>query len=226
MGIVPPENAVSVLKDVDERGVVHALRGGELVGDRLGAFGGDHVEIIALRADIPVRMLAHGREVHDVVAVARLDDAGVAGLARGVKAPCVKLRDHLAGIDLFIQSAVGGAASVGGVFRRHEGEGILGMLAGLPLGKQVLRLLLGLGPCRVGVIALFILLGRGDQDMADVHHFGVVLVDVAGSIAVGVRIVVGADVVLGIGLRVDERLQIRRSRQQASLARCPQPTLL
>ena len=89
------------------------------------------------------------------------------------------------------------------------------MLAGLPLGKQVLRLLLGLGPCRVGVIARFILLGRGDQDMADIHHFGVVLVDVAGSIAVGVRIVVGADVVLGIGLRVDERLQIRRRRQIA-----------
>ena len=63
------------------------------------------------------------------------------------------------------QPAVGGAAGIGGVFRGQEGEGILGMLAGLPLVEQGLRLLLRGGPGSVGVGAVVVRLLGDDEDV-------------------------------------------------------------
>ena len=89
------------------------------------------------------------------------------------------------------------------------------MLAGLPLVEQGLCLLLRGGPGRVGVGAVVVLLLGDDEDVAHVHHVDVALFDRAGGIGIGVLIKIGADVGLGVGLRLDERLQVGGRRQIA-----------
>ena len=60
------------------------------------------VFVVAFGFDIPVGVLAGADKVYDMIAVRRLDDAGVAGLAGCVEAPVVEIGDHLAGVNILI----------------------------------------------------------------------------------------------------------------------------
>ena len=86
------------------------------------------------------------------------------------------------------------------------------MLAVLPLGQQIVCLLLGLCPCFVGVGAVVILAFGLDEDVAHVHHLHIGFFNAVSGVGIGVVVIVFADIVLGVGLLVDEHLQIGRGR--------------
>ena len=77
-----------------------------------------------------------------MIAVAGLDDARVAALARGIEAPVLERGDHLTLVDVGVQAAVAGAAGVGGVGDGQRGEGVLGLLAVIVLLQELVGLLL------------------------------------------------------------------------------------
>ena len=77
-----------------------------------------------------------------MIAVAGLDDARVAALARGIEAPVLERGDHFTLVDVGVQAAVAGAAGVGGVGDGQRGEGVLGLLAVVVLLQELVGLLL------------------------------------------------------------------------------------
>ena len=86
-----------------------------------------------------------------MVAVGGLHDAGVAGLAVLVEAPVVKGADHLAGVDILIQTAVVLGAGVGGILGSQSGKALLGGVAVFPGLQPAFGLFLGSCLLLVGV---------------------------------------------------------------------------
>ena len=110
--------------------------------------------------------------VPGVAAALAVDDAGVTGLVTG-KAEVVELLNHLPLGDVLIQAAVGVGAFVLGILVCELGEAVLGLVAGVELGKDLLGARLGCGLGLVGVGAVCGLLSLY-EDMA--HGNGVIVV--------------------------------------------------
>ena len=147
-------------------------------GNSLGQGGVPCVVIVACQLFgnqvITVSGLAVAGVEHDVAAVLGLHDAGIANFMC-IEAPVFECSHHLAGMDILVQTA-GGAVAVIGLLVGQGSEGILGSLAGLPLGQDLLSLSLGsgdlfLGVGHFGVIVLFALhmvVLEGHQNVTDV----------------------------------------------------------
>ena len=146
-----------------------------------------------------------------MIAVVGLHDAGVTGLARVVKAPFVKGIDHLAGIHILVQPAVGAAAGVLRVFVCQRGKGILRCFACLPLVQQRLRLLLSLCPRFVGIRAVLVLLGRDHENVPHAHHGLVDLFNPALRVVLGMLVIVIADLRVGKLHLLNKQLHVPRS---------------
>ena len=124
---------------------------------------GSHV---FLRRVEPGSGLGLADEIDDVVAMGRLDDLTIAGLAALVEAPVVELRDHLAGLEVLIQAAVVLGAGVLIVLQRKRLEVVLRGV-GLPEGKDALGFRLGRCLRLIAVVAVAVLLALGlDEDVA------------------------------------------------------------
>ena len=120
--------------------------------------GGSHV---VLRRVEPGTGLGLADKIDDVVvAMGRLDDLTIAGLAALVEAPVVELRDHLAGLEVLIQTAVVLGAGVLIVLQRKRLEVVLRGV-GLPEGKDALGFRLGRCLRLIAVVAVAVLLPSG-----------------------------------------------------------------
>ena len=128
-----------------------------------------------------------------------IDDVGVAGLAAVIEDPLVEGGDHGALGDLGVEAARGVGAGILGVLVGQGCEAVLGGIAALPLGQDLIGLGLGLvlAGLELGVIvvglAVQTVLVHLDQDVTDIH--GLDLVPVA---------LVEADHVVGAGALVEE----------------------
>ena len=92
-----------------------------------------------------------------------------------LKAEGVKFLHHLALGNGIVQTAVGVGAGVLGVLLRQCGKALLGLVAGIKLGQDLLRLFLGGCFGLIGVIAVCIGLGL-DENVADLGGGVVVIV--------------------------------------------------
>ena len=148
-----------------------------------------------------------------MIAVVGLHNAGVAGLSCLVKAPGIEAVDHLTGVYILVESAVGAAAGVLGVFVCQRSKRFLGRLSRLPAVQQLLRLLFGFCPRFVSVCAVLVLLGGHDENVADIYHGLVDLFHAAFRVGVGVLIIVVADFRVGKLHLVHQLFKIARGAQ-------------
>ena len=112
-----------------------------------------------------------------MIAVGGFHDAGVTSLAVSIEAPVVECINHLAGIDILVQAAVGVGTGISGVGVGQLGKAFLGCIAGLPLIQQVLGLFTGSFFCSIGVGAVLVLVAiEADKNMANIDHLNIIVI--------------------------------------------------
>ena len=117
-----------------------------------------------------------GDKVHDVVAVLGFNQAMVAGFTASFEAPILECLNHLALVDILVQTAIGHiTVLVVALCISQLDKAVLIGLAVLPLLIQLLGLFFGLSLLFVSVGGLAV--GGGTalelhQDVTDIDHLG------------------------------------------------------
>lgn len=109
---------------------------------------------VVLNLIVAVSLTRGADKIHHMIAIGGFHDAGVTSLAVSIEAPVVECINHLAGIDILVQAAIGVGTGISGVGVGQLGKAFLGCIAGLPLIQQVLGLFAGSFFCSVGVGAV------------------------------------------------------------------------
>ena len=116
-----------------------------------------------------------------MVAVGGLYQTVIAHLAAFVKAPCIKFRYHLTGLDALVQTAGLLGAGILSVIGGERGEQILRLVACQPQIQNGLSLLFTGSPLFIGVGGLAILAGGAalglEQNVAHVYGLALFLGD-------------------------------------------------
>ena len=138
-----------------------------------------------------------------MIAVVRLYHGHIAALTAAVKAPVAKGVHHLTGIYILVQAAVFGVV-VRRIVLRQLGKGVLGLLAAVILGQNLLGLFLGVIPLLGGRLSggsVFTIRLRLNENMAyinglglrqghraqNIHHRGAVLLYITGLAVLAVQ---------------------------------------
>ena len=113
---------------------------------------------------VPVLGIAVTNEVHDVAAVGGLNDSSVAGLTTLSVAPIIELGNHVALVDILVQTAGSNAAGILRILLSQISEAFL---SAVPLVKD------GLSSELDSAVSSLLALGEvqvllGDQNVADI----------------------------------------------------------